>query len=151
MKRGGGVRKVINVTMPKIFNGIFFEINFFGLEYVLKHSESILKKKIQKFWSIIFTLWLFWSKNGRVPEKNFQRGNFFEIDFFGLEYVLRHSESILKKNSKILVENFHFLVIFDHFWRFLSIFEILGQKSKKCFSPPLEDFTAVILSHRWAL
>ena len=51
---------------------IFFDTNFFGLKYVLKHSESILKKKLQKFWSKIFTMWPFWSKNGRVPEKNFQ-------------------------------------------------------------------------------
>ena len=58
---------------------------------------SKIPKKIQKFWSKIFTIWLFWSKNGRVPEKNFQREIFFEIDFFGLEYVLRHSESILKQ------------------------------------------------------
>ena len=62
-------------------------------------------------------MWPFWSKNGRVPEKNFQRGKIFEIDLIGLEYVLRHSESILKMAKKIknLVENFHF-------WSFLTMF-----------------------------
>ena len=109
------------------------------------------KKKFQKFWSKIFTKWPFWPKNGRVPEKNFQRVKFFEIDFFGLEYVLRHSESIRKKNSKILVENFHFrsfLTIFDSFWPFLKF---LGQKMKKKFHPILRNFIAVILSHHWGL
>ena len=57
-------------------------------------------------------MWPFSSKNGRVPEKNFQQENFFEINFFGLKYVLKHSESILKKKiSKILVENFHYVAI----------------------------------------
>ena len=60
-------------------------------------------------------MWPFWSKNGRVPEKNFQREIFFEINFFGLEYVLKHSESILKKKFKNFGRKFSLLVIFDHF------------------------------------
>ena len=118
----------------------FFEINFFGLKYVLKHSESILKKNFfQKFWSKIFTMWPFLSKNGRVPEKNFQREIFFEIDFFGLEYVLKHSESILKKNFffKNFGRKFSFLVIFDHFLTFFGHFRNFGSKIEKTFFTPL--------------
>ena len=110
-----------------------FEIDFFGLKYVLKHSESILKKKFQKFWSKIFTMWPFWSKNGRVPEKNFQRGKFFEIDFFGLEYVLRHSESILKKKFKNFGRKFSLLVIFDHFLTVFGHFRNFQFRERKKF------------------
>ena len=52
------------------------------------------------------------------PRKNFQREIFFETNFFGLKYVLKHSESIPKKNfrnfffRKFFFENFHFLTIF---------------------------------------
>lgn len=58
-------------------------------------------------------MWSF-RKNGRVPEKKFPTGNFFEVNSFGLEHVLKHSESILKKNvfSKNSVENFHHVAIF---------------------------------------
>ena len=47
-------------SKKKISTGIFFEINFFGLKYVLKHSESIPKN----FFSKIFTFMLFSKKNG---------------------------------------------------------------------------------------
>merc|ERR1712074_225362 len=51
------------------------------------------------------------------PRKNFQRENFFEINFFGLKYVLKHSESIPKKKfSKIFFENFHFVTPFVKIW-----------------------------------
>ena len=43
-------------------------------------------------------------------QKKIQREIFFEINVFGIKYVLKHSESI--KKSKFVVENFHFLAIF---------------------------------------
>ena len=63
-------------------------------------------------------MWPFSSKNGRVPEKNFQQENFFEINFFGLKYVLKHSESILKKNF-----------FFKNFGRKFSLCGHFGQKT----------------------
>ena len=91
----------------KIFNGIFFRNQLFRFKICFEtHSESILKKKsiilVQNFHYVANFV-----KKGRVPEKNFQREIFFDINFFGLEYVLKHSE----KKSKILVENFHHVVI----------------------------------------
>ena len=68
------------------------------------------------------------------PRKNFQREIFFEIDFFGLEYVLKHSESIWKKNFETFFKNsdfWPFLIIFSHFWPFFQ------KISKSMFSPKM--------------
>ena len=121
----------------KIFNGKFFTKSTFRFRIRFKtfwiESEKFF---FSKFWWKIFTMWPFWSKNGRVPEKNFQREIFFEIDFFGLEYVLKYSESILKKKiffSKSLVENFYFWSFLTIFWLFLAIFEIFNFENEKSF------------------
>ena len=67
-----------------------------------------------KVFSENFPFWPISSKNGRVPEK-FSTEFFFEINFFGLKYVLKHSESISKKNP---VKNF--LPRFYNFWTKLA-------------------------------
>ena len=72
------------------------------MEYVLKHSESILKKNYFKKFGRKFSLCgHFRQKTVESQRKIFKRENFFQIDFFGLEYVLKHSESILKKRVKL--------------------------------------------------
>ena len=66
----------------KILTEIFFEINFFGLKYVLKDSESIPKKI---FFAIFFENFLFLAifvKKWLSPRKKFSTGNFFRNQLF---------------------------------------------------------------------
>ena len=56
-----------------------------------------MTKKSINWHGVIIRKWREFMKITRVPEKNFQREIFFETNFFGLKYVLKHSESIPKK------------------------------------------------------
>ena len=88
------------VPEKKNSTGIFFELNFFGLKYVLKHYESIPKKIFfRKCFSIIFFFCPFSSKKWLSPRKNFSTGNFFRNQLFRFKIRLKHSESIWKKKS----------------------------------------------------
>ena len=66
----------------------------------------------------------------KPQKKNFQREIFFKLNFFGLKYVLKHSESIWKKNR---------IFLNVHFWPFLVIFDYFLKKfhsqhfDQKCF------------------
>ena len=97
-----------------------FKIDIFVLKHVLDHSKSIPTKKI--FSKNLRFLVTNFSKNGYVPEKNFQREKIFKIEIFILKYALNHSESIpTKKNFRKFFENFRF---FGHFWGKNHVFAI---------------------------
>ena len=82
-------------SQKKHSKGNFFETNFLGLKYVLKHSESIPKKNFfSKFFFENFHFLTTFVKQWLSTRKKFSRENVFEINFFGLKYVLKHSESI---------------------------------------------------------
>ena len=87
------------VSRKKITWENIFDFEIFGLKHVLKHSDSILTKKIWPifFDFVIFSLfWAFSSKIDRVREKVMGE-KFSEI--FSWKYVLIHSDSIPTKKN----------------------------------------------------
>merc|ERR1712074_360934 len=65
----------------KISTGIFFELNFFGLKYVLKHSESIPKKNFFRIFFENFHFLTIFVKKWLSPRKKFQGENFSKSTF----------------------------------------------------------------------
>lgn len=96
----------------------------------------------------------------KSQKKKFNGIFFFEINIFGLKYVLKHSESIWKKNffENFFFQNVHFWSYFPHFLSFLTIFDIFfAKKMKKKIVRRFNGFNTVIFHYRtlpydfWAL
>ena len=96
----------------KNFKGKFFRYQLFRFKICFEtfwiDSEKIFFRFFFRKFSLFLTIFV---KKWLSPRKKFQGENFFDINFFGLKYVLKHSESIPKKN---FFENF-FSKIFT-FW-----------------------------------
>ena len=119
-----------------------FDFEILGPKYVLEHSESILTKTIfcsTFFDFVIFSLFwpknervlvknLFCSKNDRGPGKSFRLEKIVDFEIFGLNCVLKHSESI---STKKRFDQFFYQVIFRYFDHF----------DRKTIEPQGKNFT----------
>ena len=117
--------KLISLTGPKLKMSILSCVYAFGARLkavrgpaqLLNWNERALHTTM--FFSKNFFFLAIFVKKWLSPRKNFQREIFFEINFFGLKYVLKHSESIPKKN------------FFRKFFRKFSLFGYFRQKMVK--------------------
>ena len=100
---------------------MFLDFEIFGLEYILKHSESIPTKKIfsHKFSNVSFPLLQpFWPKNNS-REKNLH-GNIFQISRFSVKVCFE----TFWIDSEI---NFFDIVIFYYFGQKRTEYNIVGK------------------------
>ena len=103
----------------KILDGKKFSISRFSFQNTLWNILNRFRpKKISTkifLLSHFFTILVILAEKWQSPTKKFYTGKIFDFEIFILEYVLRHSESILTKK---ISTKFFDLVIFHYFGHF---------------------------------